>query len=321
MFEDLRGTAPTREKWNLLLDRLESLQLRSGTGIRIAQNRLGTVITATAKPTRPNGERPMWAVYGMKASAGSFKVNVEPGFIVERIAKNAGGGADSLAYTEPANLFDEEDEPAEFTVEAGQAVFVKVNVLPTGAIGIAPGDPPEDPPLPPVEIVVAPEDQASTHYIPAIGGAAGSAGAYYYKLADIIAGEDEGDLPTIEQKISGGPIDHFAELPTFENAGGASIWKEFVSTTGKYKSKGLTATSPFSIVDLGNTLNVQGDGGDLNLEIAELQYDNDGHIFGSETVSTTLYFRSGVFIGITAPAGDPPAGLITRRVNKMISAA
>ena len=42
-------------------------------------------------------------------------------------------------------------------------------------------------------------------------------------------------------------------------------------------------------------------GGNLNHEIYQLSYDNDGHIYGSESLVQTLYWRNGLYIGTTDP--------------------
>ena len=61
-------------------------------------------------------------------------------------------------------------------------------------------------------------------------------------------------------------------------------------------------------------------GGNLNLGINQLAFDNTGHVYGSDSIAVTLYFRGGRFIGTTDPA-DAPAGLISQTITHMISAA
>ena len=61
-------------------------------------------------------------------------------------------------------------------------------------------------------------------------------------------------------------------------------------------------------------------GGNLNLGVNQLAFDADGHVYGSDSIATTLYFRGGRFIGTTDPA-DAPAGLVSQTITHMISAA
>lgn len=126
---------------------------------------------------------------------------------------------DGILYHAPANLLTEsdpvEDPPVfnatEFIMTAGQALYVKVNILGTGEIGIAEGDA--------VTIVVAADNEASAFYTPRTGNQddEGATGAVYYKLV-VFTGLDVDGFPTYEKYLTGSHICHSQFLPAILNA-------------------------------------------------------------------------------------------------------
>jgi hypothetical protein len=62
--------------------------------------------------------------------------------------------------------------------------------------------------------------------------------------------------------------------------------------------------------------------GNLNLEIYTFSYNNDGVLYGEPYVIAILYWRDGLFVGVTDPTpGSEPPGLLTRQVAWLVSAA
>jgi hypothetical protein len=63
-------------------------------------------------------------------------------------------------------------------------------------------------------------------------------------------------------------------------------------------------------------------GGNLNLEIHNFTYNNDGELYGQPYLSGILYWRDGVFAGVTDPTpGNEPPGLLVHQVAWLVSAA
>jgi hypothetical protein len=264
---------------------------------------------------------PFWpSLKEMEGEEGAtFAVTVTEGLVVERDVRNVENG-DSVILHEPDNHREEDDELKEFPVEAGDSIFVVVEVTKTGAIGITPEDPPEDPEPPAVTLKVMPTDTASTHYEPEIGDDnEGAAGTYYYPLADFVAGDEEGSLEMI-QRMAGQHIDHWQELPTFENAGGETIWKEWDAEAGVYKTKGITGVSP--IVITGNADDVQvsleSEGANFNVQLLDCAVSIDGST-NDVTITTQsgprMWYVRGGMIGLVDDEEDVDTYQIISRIS------
>jgi len=249
-----------------------------------------------------------------------YSVTVTEGYVVERDVKRPTDGNAIIVHTAD-NHFDEidTDQLRKFTVEAGESIFVRVEINKRGEIAITPEDPPEDPEPPAVTLEVgSTADTKSEHYAPEIGATVpGQPGVYYYELARFIAGEDEGSLE-MELILGGSDIDHFQELPTFENAGGATIWKEWDATNGVYKTKGITALAPLTATAQENSVELSfGGGQDFKLEVLAVTLSIDFTLetfsFGSITIEE-YYWQNGIYVGQTAPS-DEDYSPATQRVH------
>jgi hypothetical protein len=329
-FDDLKGR-PSPEKWNQLLDRLAAMRVASGPGIRVYQGPQGQVVSALQARRRPADRTVPFEVTGPTKDGEAWHVTVGEGYVVERDVKRA-EEADAVILHEADNHFEEEpaDELRKFVIEAGESIFVRVEVNKRGEISITPDDPPEDPEPPAVTLEVgSTADTKSEHYAPEIGATLpGEPGTYYYELARFTAGEEEGSL-VMEPVLTGQHICHWQELPTFENAGGETIWKEWAAATGVYKTKGITALAPLTVTGNEDDVEISFEGAldlDLKVRTVSMQVDsgNDSALklsgtdpLGDSSI-VTHYWRGGVYVGSTAPAGDPPEGLITQEVAKLM---
>lgn len=247
---------------------------RAGAGISIQETSSGSIISLARIPTRDHPRGPFWPefqnVWDSETSMypASYRVRVSRGVIFDH---NTLGGshAEVMAYFTCSNQTEagHPEELAWFTIEAGQAVYVKVPVTSAGSIDYAN-----------CQIVVDADNKASVHVIPAAGEAGGGASATcYYKLAKFEL--EETGAHKISYYLAGDNIHHTKSLsarPAAYEDGPDSI--------------ALTETGPdlqFSTI-----------GGNLDLQI-----------YG--VVGCTLYFRDGLFKGVTDPGGTPP-GLITK---------
>jgi len=266
---------------------------------------------------RPPGGKivpPYWPTLQQQQAeegADTYVVTVTEGYVVERDVKRA-EEADAVILHEADNHFEEEpaDELRKFTVEAGESIFVRVEVNKRGEIAITPEDPPEDPEPPAVTLEVgSTADTKSEHYAPEIGATVpGEPGTYYYELARFIAGEEAGSLE-MELILGGADIDHFQELPTFENAGGETIWKEWDAATGVYKTKGITALAPLTATPRDNSVELAfGGGAHLDLFVETMLYtldEDSGALIPGSGTGTLLRWRGGIYVG-EAPVNAGP---------------
>jgi hypothetical protein len=319
-FDDLKGR-PSPEKWNQLLDRLAAMRVASGPGIRVYQGPQGQVVSALQARRRPADRTVPFEVTGPTKEEDAWHVTVGEGYVVERDVKRPTGGNSVILHTAD-NHFEEEsvDQLRKFTIEAGESIFVRVEVNKRGEIAITPEDPPEDPEPPAVTLEVgSTADTKSEHYAPEIGATVpGQPGVYYYELARFTAGEEEGSL-VMEPVLTGQHICHWQELPTFENAGGATIWKEWAAATGVYKTKGITALAPLTATAQDDSVELAfGGGQDLKLEVLtvtlSIDFNAETFDFGAVSEIETFYWQNGIYVGQTAPS-DEDYSPATQRVH------
>lgn len=103
--------------------------------------------------------------------AASYYVTVAQGFVVER-ALSANGTDDALLLHDCDNRLDVNGDPVEFTIEVGEAIFVKVLENDVGRVKGGAD----------VILVVADAAQESTNFEPP-----STDGEFYYKLAELQA--------------------------------------------------------------------------------------------------------------------------------------
>jgi hypothetical protein len=296
-FDDLKGR-PSPEKWNQLLDRLAAMRVASGPGIRVYQGPQGQVVSALQARRRPADRTVPFEVTGPTKEEDAWHVTVGEGYVVERYFINDTEEplpedpeapdieapeaqpediTPNVIYHQASNHREPipEGEPPEtvmplqkFTVEVGDAICIKVAVNRLGQVGVeaeegGEGDPPEA-----VEIVIVKEDEIEdNHFEPAIGDdGEGSPGTYFYILA-VIAEDDE--RITIEPRMTGQNIDHWLDLPTFVNAGGNTIWKEWKADEGKYYTKGIAQTGQVKVTPQLNQIEIRGNEKNLAVEFIE----------------------------------------------------
>lgn len=183
----------------------------------------------------------------------TYQVTVDSGYVCERIP----GVGNAISYHEPANIYAEVDPPTDpitftknlqkFAITVGQAVYVRLDVNAQGQIG-PPEETPEDEA---VTIVVAADEENSTHYIPKVDtlNSEGTAGFYLYKLAVLEAAIEPSTIPTLEKYLTGSHIDHFQDLPSImstleEGEGIGVIPKEWDNDEANYKLRVIAQKVP-----------------------------------------------------------------------------
>jgi hypothetical protein len=125
--------------------------------------------------------------------AASYYVTVAQGFVVER-ALSANGSDNALILHECDNRLDVDGDPVEFTIEVGEAIFVKVLENDIGRV--KGGDD--------VILVVADASQESTNFEPP-----STDGEFYYKLAEL---QEDGTSVKLAPFITGSHIFHSTGL-------------------------------------------------------------------------------------------------------------
>jgi hypothetical protein len=218
----------------------------------------------------------------------TFEVTVTVGKVVERIVVTG----DAIAYHQADNHFDPADPVLKkFGISVGQSIYVKVEVLPTGAVGVEDGPPP-----PIVTLVVSDAGEESTHYQPPIGESEGAPGTYYYELAQLIS---DSFGVRFRYNMAGRNIDHWMDLPTFENAGGETIWKEWDADAGVYKTKGIEGIRQIEVTGAEDTIQVGGNNKD-----AKFVFKESGSSEGAE--GEEINFNDGLNTDGEAPGDEPP---------------
>lgn len=227
----------------------------------------------------------------------TYEVIVNPGFVLERIVPS---GGDSLIYHLPDGIFKKDDEGVEteelkkHAIEPGQAIYIKVHTLISGAIGIKPEEPPLDPPPPPVLVVVSGDNEESTHHEVPFGEGEGEPGFYYYKLAVM-----EGTKLKKNGGVAGQHIDHWADLPLFETEGGEKIEKEYDGGAGIYRLRGIEGIRQIEVTGAEDTIQVGGNNKD-----AKFVFKESGSSEGAE--GEEINFNDGLNTDGEAPGEAPP---------------
>jgi hypothetical protein len=227
----------------------------------------------------------------------SYTATVTPGFVLERIVPS---GGDSLIYHLPDGIFAKDDEGADteelekHAIAPGQAIYIKVHTLVSGAIGIKPEEPPLPEPPPPVLVVVSGDNEESTHHEVPFGEGEGEPGFYYYKLAVM-----EGTKLKKNGGIAGQHIDHWADLPLFETEGGEKIEKEYDGGAGIYRLRGIEGIRQIEVTGAEDTIQVGGNNKD-----AKFVFKESGSSEGAE--GEEINFNDGLNTDGEAPGEEPP---------------
>lgn len=287
--------------------------------------------------TNTNTLPPLWPtlVISGTSEAPTYKVKFTTGYVNERIP----GDAEALAVNEIKDLKwggdapegKTAEDPREFTITIGQQASVIVYVDEDGSLGGSAA-----PSGYVAALTIETEDTASTHYLPPQGDeSAGTPGVYHYKIAVLNAADADHPIPWIEPFLAGSHISHWRDLPRFKKqAGTYDIFKKYDGGQEKYKTKGLTedlgdyGVKTIKITDTGDELKFATDGKNLNLQIFEGEVVDDGDgaykiiNFASDATSPgqVLYFRGGLFIGVTDPE-DSPGDLTVSSVWNFIETA
>jgi hypothetical protein len=227
----------------------------------------------------------------------SYTATVTPGFVLERIVPS---GGDAVIYHLPDGIFAKDDEGADteelekHAIAPGQAIYIKIHTLVSGAIGIKPEEPPLDPPPPPVLVVVSGDNEESTHHEVPFGEGEGEPGFYYYKLAVM-----EGTKLKKNGGVAGQHIDHWADLPLFETEGGEKIEKEYDGGAGIYRLRGIEGIRQIEVTGAEDTIQVGGNNKD-----AKFVFKESGSSEGAE--GEEINFNDGLNTDGEAPGEAPP---------------
>lgn len=218
-------------------DYVRSITPKAGDGLTMTRTTSGTVIglTPTTDPRQPGPFTPIFR--SNSGGSPAFKVKVTRGAVADVVAHSG----DALAYFTCPNQTDG-DALVEFDFASGQAVYVSVAVLPSGAVGIVSGDP--------CSIVVAADNSASLHYIPPVGDdTAGHLGTMLYKLAS--AATDANGILRVTPCLMGNNVVHIRSRSPFEATGITSgvcdLFTKFDLASGKMKYKGIKGISPIVV--------------------------------------------------------------------------
>jgi len=193
-------------------------------------------------------------IVGGTTEAPTYKVSVWDGWVNERIGGVYDPATNATAVHKPHNILWGSDavSPAvatdrrTFDITVGQQVSVLVNVAAEGNIELPSGSTAAGP----TEIAIEAEDEKSIHYVPPrpVDSDTGAAGVYHYKLAVLRAADATHSGPWLEYFLAGSHLDHFAELPILDNAGGAAdnkgrVFKEYKKDANTYIFRVLDATA------------------------------------------------------------------------------
>lgn len=284
--------------------------------------------TFTANAAKMSGAEAV-AAYGKIAEAASlhiaksatYKVKVTDGVIVDHAIIG-----DVPDYRKCHNQLDKDNQPVEFEIKVGQAVYVGTKTLPTGAIGTT------DPNGFACAIVVDEDGKKSVHYAPPVEDDPGRAGIVYYKLASLDEIDEKGRM-VITYYYAGANIVHYRDRAGFRHVGdGCYPFIRFDPEADEYKLRGFKGRNGVTVTQDANNLWFELGSGypgvlnNLNLTVETRGIDLGGRVsYGGEGTSTILdpistivhYWRNGDYVGTVNPGGVP-AGLIVETLTKLV---
>lgn len=297
--------------WNMLLDAISARTPMPGAGLELIASSGGFAYSSPGGLLVERQSLPPFAVIGIeKATVGGkpWNVVIKEGWVIERKPRT-GTSEPAVKFHMPKvgnDPLNTVPRPL-IRMTIGDTLWCK---FPTDMQGEISDEP---------EMIVTDEDQDGTHYQPQDPEESGVAGDYAVKILKL---EDDDGSPQVKL-YQQSDIEHWAQLWTGENLGGGSrVYKRHADAENKFQFRSLLGVNGIKTEEMGSEIHIGGDGGNLNLEIHSLSYDNDGHIYGSPSLETTLYFRKGIYMGDSDPDdGDPPEGLETYEVHRLVNAA
>lgn len=256
------------------------------------------LVMAMREGAGPSSERPFMPILSIADGAGS--VRVTRGHVWERAVDR---NADSVIPHLPKNLYKEgTTELRSFAIGAGQAIYVKIRSLISGAIGVK-----DDPKANAVELVVAAADQKSEHYHPKFGkDSTGEPGTHYIRL-----GIFDGSRMIYDGCVPGQDIDYYPVLPTFETVGGDEITKK-LRDDGVFEVKGFVAAGELTLTPNENDLTYQG-----NKKVLKVRFRESDASEPEE--NEDINFRDGLSTDGTVDAEEPPNRDVILPVVKGVS--
>jgi hypothetical protein len=302
-----RGDPILAEDWNTLLDAIAARTPRPGTGLELIASSGGFAYSHPGGLFIPRQSLPPFSVIGIEKGASSYQVIIKEGWVIERKPKSE--DVPTVKFHMPKSGEDRLDmiPRPKIAMNLGDTLWCKYQ---TDTMGEVSGEP---------EVIVASNDQDGSHYQPQDPEESGQEGTYYVQLFKL---EDADGSPRVKV-FQQSDIEHWAVLWTGENLGGGSrVYKKHLDSANKFQFRSLLGVDGIRAGEVGDEIHIGGDGAHLNLEIYVLQYDNDGHIYGSASLESTLYFRKGIYMGDADPDdGNPPEGLVTYKVHRLVNAA
>ncbi|MCW1921317.1 hypothetical protein OKA05_02060 [Luteolibacter arcticus] len=258
MFENLKRDVgvgpPTRESWNQLLEKLESLVILPGPGLFMRRASSGTTLWSKGGRRSGGGAAEPYAfqVYGLKNDGSEWTCKIAPGWVRN---KNPAAVAefpvsDWMPEIEgnPMDAIDgETGETARLTIQDGDFIYCHFTTSTKGII--------EETPL-----IQVSSDEETIHYQPDPDGVTGD---YWLPIAYI---EITDDVVSITQFQVGGPIEFVPNLWEFEQVGGG---REVIKERSQDEDKWIFRTLKEKADDPQLKINEEGE----YLEIRGNSYD------------------------------------------------
>ena len=299
-----------RAKISEMIRYMRATTITSVSGGKLSQSSNGAVIEI------PRGRSPMTStdtlppftvsLIAVPGESPSYAVTVTPGRVTDRVPGDQG---DAVISYEPGNLRYTANnpsatppevlgEPRRFAITVGDSVCVKVEVLPTGAIG---KESTAETEWVKIEIGSGTEIE-SIHYIPAVADDdEGTPGTYYYQLAKLESTDTGAKLTPI---MAGSHIDHYRERPILDNVGygDANVIKDYHAETDTYRFRSLKGTNGITVTQNADDIEISGgDGGHLDLFCVTNYVEiEDGFIkWAGVSGDTHLHrWRGGLYLGL-----------------------
>jgi hypothetical protein len=231
--------------WNMLLDAIAARTPRPGSGLELTTTAGGFTYSSGASPGSSRSPAPPFSVAAIRKDAGSWKVTLHPGWVIERILATGMPAVKFHMPTAGGIALDTVPHP-ETSMNAGDYLWCRYT---TDASGTVTGVP---------QILSGASVPAGQHNLPPDPEGSGTPGEY---LVRILRLEDVPDGPTV-RLYQQSDIIHCSTLWRGISTGsGARVFASHDADGYRFRSiAGRASSAQIAVAEDGGTIRVTGNG-------------------------------------------------------------